>query len=153
MRARIGRVMATTALVAATALAAGCSDEPDDESDATGTSAPPSGLPTLLVQREDDGSSMQALTSGELNVTASGCVGVGETVIVAPAGSAVSADGTSVTLASWGTFTFGEEVRLGGGEVVASDLDDPVEGLTECLVSTDDPVWFVGQGDEPSPTS
>lgn len=86
-------------------------------------------LPRLLMWTPppgDSGARHQALVSGKLAVNDAGCVTLGSSILIAPPGSTVSSDGTSVRLAGHGRYSFGTEVSgLSGGYGDMGRGDDP----------------------------
>jgi hypothetical protein len=69
----------------------------------------------LLVTRVGGGASMEALVSGVVGISPTGCVTVAEHVMVAPPGSAVTGNG--VHLAGIGDVAFGQTIKASGGFV------------------------------------
>ncbi|HYO18103.1 MAG TPA: hypothetical protein VES02_05480 [Dermatophilaceae bacterium] len=83
----------------------------------------------LVSERATSG--MDALGGGRLEVVG-GCLGAGGTVIVWPHGTkVVNKDPLTIEIPDNGTFTLGEEVRVGGGYVLehssGESAADPVE--------------------------
>jgi hypothetical protein len=62
---------------------------------------------------------MQALISGELTITASGCFGIGDTPAIFPVGTVRDGDGLDVP--GLGNIDLGDAVEFGGGSVPISD--------------------------------
>ena len=80
----------------------------------------------LVSERATSG--MDALGGGRLDVVG-GCLGAGGTVIVWPHGTkVVNEDPLTIEIPDNGTFTLGEEVRVGGGYVLEHS---PGEGAAD----------------------
>lgn len=62
---------------------------------------------------------MQALISGELTITASGCFGVGDAPAIFPVGTVRDGDGLDVP--GLGSIDLGDSVEFGGGFVPITD--------------------------------
>jgi hypothetical protein len=67
---------------------------------------------TLLIYPAG-GSTADAALTGVLHATPAGCIAVGKTVIVAPSGSTLGADGSIVVDGT--TYKFGSRIVIGGG--------------------------------------
>jgi hypothetical protein len=75
----------------------------------------------LVVSRDSD-ARMQALVSGTVGVTDTGCIALDDAVLVAPEGSTISADGETVSLTGVGEFRLGDSLPgTGGGWTVWGD--------------------------------
>lgn len=90
---------------------------------------------TVLVSERTDGG-MDALGGGSLEVVG-GCLGASGSVIVWPHGTRVAQDDPlTIEVAGYGTFSLGDEVRVGGGYVLehssgnVESLDYLVGGVT-----------------------
>jgi hypothetical protein len=83
----------------------------------------------LVSERTGDG--MDAMGGGRLEVVG-GCLGARGVVIVWPHGTEVIADDPlTVDIPDYGTFTVGDEVWVGGGNVVEHSSDDIEPGPYE----------------------
>ncbi|HEX4400631.1 MAG TPA: hypothetical protein VHZ98_04860 [Galbitalea sp.] len=67
---------------------------------------------TLLIY-PDSGSTADAAQTGVLQTNVAGCIAVGKSVIVAPSGSVLMADGSIVVHGT--TYKLGSRVVIGGG--------------------------------------
>lgn len=84
---------------------------------------------TVLVG-EDTGAGMDALLSGELTVI-DGCLGVRQYVVIWPHGTDVTDDDPlTIEVPDLGTFTLGDTVELGGGEVSTNSDTSELDGVT-----------------------
>lgn len=83
----------------------------------------------LVSERTGDG--MDAMGGGRLEMVG-GCLGASGAVIVWPHGTeVVSDDPLTVDIPDYGTFTVGDEVRVGGGYVVEHSSNDIEPGPYE----------------------
>lgn len=91
---------------------------------------------TLVVAPEND-DAFSAIVSGLVELNDAGCVTVGGRLLIAPAGSSLSEDGTTVLLAGYDPVLLGSSASLGGGkeEIPVADADDAVRA---CLPAVDD---------------
>lgn len=107
------------------------SPSPTDATDATGVRALRAGGTTLLAADRSD-AAFEALVTGTVGIGDRGCVTVDGRLLIAPAGSALSQDGTTVLLTGYDPVDLGATATFGGGEedVPADDVD---EATRACL--------------------
>jgi hypothetical protein len=116
------------AVAAACLLLAGCTGtpQPDDVpavplpmpiEDGIGGEIPPT---LLIAQKAESGDS--ALVPGVLGFNYANCVTLGDSLLVAPAGSQI--DGDVVSLAGYGSYAIGDEIEVGGGLTEAYPIAD-----------------------------
>lgn len=132
--------------VAVAAALAGCSAATDDgpassvpsaspsatdATDAMGVHALRAGGTTLLAADRSD-AAFEALVSGTVGLDDRGCVTVDGRLLIAPAGSALSQDGTTVLLTGYDPVDLGSTATFGGGEEELPS-DDVDEATRACL--------------------
>ena len=76
-------------------------------------------VPAILLVAPQTGVGFEALISGELGLNEYTCVTIGDKLLVAPFGSQI--DGTTVSLAGYGSFELGTSITpsAGGSETIA----------------------------------
>ena len=95
--------------------------------------------PTLLVAPETS-AGYDALVSGELALNVFNCVTIDGQLLVAPAGSMI--EGTTVSLAGYGSFELGDPVsQLAGGEETIAVADATPEQIA-CIPGDDTEVTY-----------
>ncbi len=131
----VGRPLpALTALCACAALV-GCASGSGQVLDAGGTTV-------LVGERTDSGD--DALLSGRLT-DVGGCLGVGETVVVWPAGTSVTTDGpATVHVPGRPSAALGDQMEVGGGvalEPGEQPRDNEVAGVVVPTACAEKGVW------------
>ncbi len=120
----------------AVAMIGGMSACGDDQEPAAAADPTPSA--TLLINQEADGY-FRARLNGTTAVNDQGCIVIDDYLLVAPDGSRLDDDGTTVHLTGYEPFQVGDDIQLGGGYEELPRTEAPAD-IQACSPAEADPV-------------
>lgn len=131
--------------IAAVTMNAGCtgSSIEDDGDHSAGPDRSGPAVPTLLISEGPENAGMEAIVSGTLGINDRECVTIDGQLLIAPRGSEITDDGSTILLTGYPAASIGETFTGTGGYV--DELD---EAWSTCLDEEDGEVVVVSVGSE-----